>query len=203
MKPEDRQRILKTTTAAVGACTACARHRTRRAALPGTGPLKADVLFVTPAPSDAEDSAGDVLIGAAGMFFDHLLQQIGLTRAQVFVTPLVKCHANAPPTEAECLACEGYLQAQLHAVDPLVVGLLGHVSLGYFFPQADLIRQHGQPLALADRFYMPLHHPAAAEQNPALRSVLLSDFRALKALLGRLRDIGPGDEPPPQQMTFL
>ncbi|MFP4322509.1 MAG: uracil-DNA glycosylase [Anaerolineales bacterium] len=208
MKPEARQAILEAVAHQVAGCTLCALHQSRQAAIPGEGPLKADVLFVTPAPTPSEDAANVVLVGRAGIVFDQLLSTIGLTRAGVFVTPLVKCrppHGHTP-SETEIETCTAYLNAQIRAVDPLIVALLGRASLTHFFPEAALLEAHGELLAYADRFYFPLHHPSAIEQNPGLRPVLEADFRALGAAIQHLKERIPpssADNTPPAQLPLL
>src|SRR5260221_12033442 len=75
----------------VRACKQCGLHATRTQAVPGVGPCPADIMIVGEAPGFNEDRQGEPFVGAAGKLLDTLLARIGLSRADVFITNVLKC----------------------------------------------------------------------------------------------------------------
>ena len=59
-------------------------------AVPGEGPIGADLLFVGEQPGDEEDVAGRPFVGPAGRLFDRAMAQAGVPRARAYVTNAVK-----------------------------------------------------------------------------------------------------------------
>ncbi|MCH8339741.1 MAG: uracil-DNA glycosylase, partial [Chloroflexi bacterium] len=60
-------------------------------AVPGEGPADAELMFIGEGPGFHENEQGRPFVGAAGKFLEELLESIGLTREQVFITNIVKC----------------------------------------------------------------------------------------------------------------
>ena len=59
--------------------------------VPGAGNADADIMFIGEAPGKKEDELGLPFVGAAGKFLDQMLEAIGLTRNDVYITNIVKC----------------------------------------------------------------------------------------------------------------
>ena len=175
--------------ARVRGCQLCALAKTRTLAVPGEGPLTAEVMFIGEAPGANEDKLGRPFVGAAGNFLGELLAAAGLGREEVYICNVLKCRppGNRDPLPAEIDACRDYLDEQIDLVDPLVIVTLGRFSMAKFFPNQVISRVHGQPRETAGRFYVPMYHPAAALHQGNLREVMLTDFRTLPALLARAR----------------
>ena len=72
------------------------------------------------------------------------------------------------------------LERELEVIRPRLVVPLGRHALRHFAPGAQIAAVHGK---LLDGWLFPLYHPAAAIYNPALRSTLFEDARALHAQL--------------------
>lgn len=175
--------------ARVRACTRCNLARTRTLAVPGEGPLNAEVMFIGEAPGANEDKQGRPFVGAAGNFLGELLAAAGLTREAVYICNVLKCRppANRDPLADEIDACRDYLDEQIDLIDPLVVVTLGRYSMAKFFPNQVISKIHGEARETAGCFYVPMYHPAAALHQGNLRQVMIEDFRALPALLERAR----------------
>ena len=173
----------------VRSCTLCALSRTRILAVPGEGPLTADVMCIGEAPGVNEDKQGRPFVGAAGQFLEELLAAGGLKRPEVYICNVLKCRppANRDPLPTEIESCRDYLDEQIDLIDPLVIVTLGRFSMAKFFPNQSISRIHGQPRLIADRLYMPMYHPAAALHQQSLRSTLLADFAKLPELVSRAR----------------
>ena len=81
--------------------------------MPGVGPCPADIMIVGEAPGFNEDRQGEPFVGAAGKLLDTLLARIGLSRADVYITNVLKCRPpmNRDPMPNEAEACSPYLGA--------------------------------------------------------------------------------------------
>jgi DNA polymerase len=95
--------------------------------VPGFGYPKARMVLVGEAPGRAEDLGGEPFIGRAGKLLDQCLEELGLTREDLFISNTVKCRPpkNRNPKVPEMTACRHHLEAELKAVDPVVVVSMG------------------------------------------------------------------------------
>jgi uracil-DNA glycosylase len=146
-------------------------------------------MIVGEAPGFNEDRQGEPFVGAAGKLLDTLLARIGLSRADVYITNVLKCRPpmNRDPMPNEVEACAPYLKQQLDLVRPKVVLILGRHALERLMPgQGSISRIHGSLIRRGDVAYVPLYHPAAALHNGSLVADLERDFDALKRYLDQL-----------------
>lgn len=175
---------------AVHDCTACPLAVGRLTAVPGDGDPHSTILFIGEGPGQKEDDSGHPFVGAAGKFLDELLGHINLTRAQVFVTNVVKCRppANRDPEPDEIATCTDlFLWRQIDLIAPKLICTLGRHSMGLFFPSEFKISQiHGQPKRVKNRVVLPLYHPAAALYNGGMRQTLIYDFKKIPLVLKKL-----------------
>jgi uracil-DNA glycosylase family 4 len=177
-------------------CTLCELHRSRKEAVPGEGPTHAEIMLIGEAPGARENEQGRP-VGASGRFLEQLLKEAGLTRAEVWITNVVKCRppGNRDPLADEIEICTGtYLQRQLEIVDPSIIVTLGRHSMGLFFKGAKITQIHGQMRQVGERFVIAMYHPAAALHQAALKSVLMQDFAKLPELLEEARAALGGSE---------
>ena len=173
----------------IRACKNCGLHATRTQAVPGVGPCPANVMIVGEAPGFNEDRQGEPFVGAAGKLLDTLLARIGMSRADVYITNVLKCRPpmNRDPMPNEVEACSPYLRQQLDLVQPKVVLILGRHALERLMPgQGSISRLHGSLIRRGEVAYVPLYHPAAALHNGALVAELEHDFDQLKRYLDQL-----------------
>ncbi|HKY78992.1 MAG TPA: uracil-DNA glycosylase family protein, partial [Anaerolineales bacterium] len=70
--------ILKEVAAEVSVCTRCELHFSRKLAVPGEGPVNAELMFIGEGPGFHENEQGRPFVGAAGSFLEELLAGIGL-----------------------------------------------------------------------------------------------------------------------------
>ena len=170
-------------------CQRCALAKTRNHAVPGEGPLNAEVLLIGEAPGANEDKQGRPFVGQSGQFLDELLAAAELTRSGVYICNVLKCRppSNRDPLPDEIASCRDYLDEQIELVDPLMVITLGRYSMARYFPKQTISRIHGQYKEIDERFYVPMYHPAAALHQQNLREVILDDFRAVPRILEKAR----------------
>jgi DNA polymerase len=147
-------------------------------------------MFIGEGPGSREDKLGRPFVGAAGKFLDELLEQAGVTRADVWITNVVKCRppGNRDPQPVEVETCTtNYLDNQIKIVNPSIIVTLGRHSMGRFFAKAKITQIHGQMQKIGNRFVIPMFHPAAALHQTSLRPVILADFAKLPELLNEAR----------------
>ena len=68
-------------------------------------------MFVGEAPGAEEDRQGLPFVGRAGQLLNQLLEEIGLSREDVFIANILKCRppGNRDPQPEEIEACRPYL----------------------------------------------------------------------------------------------
>lgn len=177
--------------AEVNVCTACELHKGRTKAVPGEGPLNAEIMFIGEAPGRNEDQQGRPFVGQAGKLLEELLGEIGLTRQDVWIGNVVKCRPpeNRDPRPEEIAACAGYLERQIALLQPKVIATLGRFSMEKFFPGAKITRVHGQARRDGRRVLIPLYHPAYVLRNMNAKPDAVRDMRKIPRLLERLDEV--------------
>ena len=152
-------------------------------------PPSSGILFIGEAPGRHEDLQGRPFVGSAGKFLDELLQSIGYTREEVYVSNIVKYRppSNRDPQDDEKDACRVWLNAELIFVKPKVIVTLGRHALTRFVPGANITASHGQSFKHPTGIpIFAMYHPAAALYNPNLKEDMKKDFKALKKFLSTL-----------------
>ncbi len=171
-------------------CTKCELHHSRKKAVPGEGPAQAEIMFIGEGPGFHENEQGRPFVGAAGKFLDQLLEQAGVTRADVWITNVVKCRppGNRDPLSEEIDTCtSNYLNQQIEIINPSIIVTLGRFSMGLFFKAAKITQIHGQMRKVDERFVIAMYHPAAALHQMSLKPAILEDFAKLPELLKEAR----------------
>lgn len=160
------------------------------------GILDPRVMFIAEAPGrqGADRTRRPFYGDKSGENFQLLLDSIGLTREEIFITNAVMCSprtasdANRKPTRTEIGYCSAFLKRTLDLIDPLIVATLGSVAL----EALKAIEPHGLTLK-ADvgrvvswygRMLVPLYHPSpqviAAQRGLGLQ---LEHFQRLVSLI--------------------
>lgn len=165
----------------------------------GEGSAEANIVFIGEAPGKNEDVQGKPFVGAAGKFLDEMLAGIGLKRADVYITNIVKYRPpnNRDPEPEEKRAFLPYLQSQLEIIQPKVVVTLGRHAMNCFLPDLQISKVHGEPKRIKIQMkehqdeslqivILPLFHPAAALYNGAMRQTLIDDFNRLPLVLKKI-----------------
>ncbi|MFQ3535769.1 MAG: uracil-DNA glycosylase [Aggregatilineales bacterium] len=212
---EQRRAALEAIAAEVRACDKCPLHAAGRTnAVPGAGSYTAEVMFIGEGPGFNEDRQGLPFVGQSGKLLDELLAMIGMARAQVFITNVVKCRPpeNRDPLPEEVSVCtQAYLYRQIELIAPKVIVTLGRFSMGLFFPNAKITQIHGRAKWEGGRAYLPLYHPAAVLRNmAALKPQMEADFRQIPQLLAQWASHSSAATPtstppaePPKQLSLF
>jgi uracil-DNA glycosylase family 4 len=189
----ERREELKAVYHEASGCIRCPQlAEARTTVVFGSGNANADLMFVGEAPGRNEDEQGVPFVGQAGKLLSQLLEEIGLTREDVFVCNTLKCRppGNRDPLPQELANCQDYLYRQLELIEPKVVCTLGNFATKLLRGEpTGITRLHGReevrvigPRAV--RLY-PIYHPAAALYTRSLLDTLREDFARLPGLLAR------------------
>ena len=183
-------------------CRRCPLGHARLNSVFGVGSLTAKVVFIGEGPGYEEDHRGEPFVGRSGKLLDKIIETVlGLSRAQVYIANIVKCHPmkdpehpdsmgnDRPPTPEEISACRPYLEKQLSLIRPKCVVPLGSVAAKLVLGEPRGIsllrgRWYDYPSELFGSYalkVLPTYHPAALLRNPNLKRDTWEDMKLLKS----------------------
>jgi uracil-DNA glycosylase len=165
----------------------------------GEGAAHADVMFVGEQPGDQEDRAGRPFVGPAGRVLDDALVAAGIDRSQAYVTNAVKHfkwqargkrRIHQKPNWAEMTACRPWLEAELQAVAPRVLVLLGATAAQTLLGRRFRVTQFRGQLVdsdLAEHVTATVHPSSILRGEPEEReanfAAFVDDLRVVAELL--------------------
>ncbi len=178
-------------------CPLCEKMQDKTAVLSDlNGTIFPKVMFIAEAPGrqGADRTRRPFWGDRSGDNFQILLDSIGLSRDEVFITNSVMCSprsdtgANRKPSRGEIKNCSAFLKRQIELIGPKVVATLGTVALAAL----QVVEPHQLTLktdaaAVADwngRKLVPLYHPSP-QVVITVRSLQqqLEDFAALRSAI--------------------
>jgi uracil-DNA glycosylase len=153
-------------------CRACPLWKPATQTVFGEGPGNARIMLIGEQPGDREDIAGEPFVGPAGRLLDQALDEIGATRARMYVTNVVKhfkfeqrgkrrLHKRANAAEIE--ACSRWLEGELDSVRPRYVVCLGSMAAQAMLGRAFRLKDgRGRWQKIGDnRWCLATVHPSA------------------------------------------
>ena len=209
-------RSLKTLAEAAESCQGCELYQNATQTVFGAGPRQAKIMLLGEQPGDQEDRIGEPFVGPAGRLLDRALAEAGLDEQDVYRTNAVKHFRWKPapgggkrrihqsPTQGQITACRPWLLAELDAVRPDIVVVLGASAgkslFGSSFRVGDArgtVQSWSVPAeAKADKTeekagpevgVVVTVHPSAvlrADDRAAAFTAFVEDLRVAKAALG-------------------
>jgi uracil-DNA glycosylase family protein len=181
-------------------CRACDLYKHATQTVFGEGSPRAPILFVGEQPGDEEDLQGHPFVGPAGRLLNELLEEAGIERSHAYVTNVVKHFKWKPkgkrrihekPGAREIKACLPWLQAEIEAVRPKILVLLGATAaqalLGKSFRVTE---QRGQKLSYGEYLALATVHPSSilrqrtTEDRARERQLFVEDMRRVRELAG-------------------
>ena len=172
--------------AVCGACRNCSLCEQRNHVVFGAGSEQAEVMFIGEGPGENEDLQGEPFVGAAGHLLDDMLEIIGLERAQVYITNIVKCRPphNRDPLNVEQEACIGYLRRQVALLRPKIIVCLGRIAaMRLIRPDFKITREHGRWTEKGGVQMMAIYHPSALLRDPDKRPETFEDLKELQRMI--------------------
>lgn len=159
----------------------------------GEGSHFAEIMFIGEAPGKNEAMTGRPFCGASGKFLDQMLESVGIQRADIYITNIVKDRPtnNRDPRPDEIAAYDEFLDEQIDIIQPKVIATLGRFSMDYIMKKfgledklENISKMHGKCFDAKASYgkikIIPLYHPAVALYNGGMRQALLEDFKLLK-----------------------
>jgi uracil-DNA glycosylase family protein len=202
---------LKSMATAVQKCRACDLWKDSTQAVFGAGDRHAAVMLVGEQPGDREDLAGKPFVGPAGKLLDRALADAGIDRAEVYITNAVKhfkwerrgkIRLHKKPNGKEIAACRPWLDAEIVAIRPKVIVLMGATAAQGLLGRDFRVTQHRGEFMNSST---PYRHEVTATVHPS--SILRAPdeetrhqemrglVKDLQAVANRLKEIGR--VPPP------
>lgn len=163
----------------VAVCTHCPLSRTRHLPVMGRGSHQADLMLIAEAPGGQEDQEGIPFVGRSGEVLDRLLRDCGLTREEIYLTNIIKCHppGNRDPREEEKEACFPYLKYETFLLKPKMIVCLGRVAAQRIIsPDFKITRQHGTWVSRKHCALTATYHPSAILRDPSKYEMVKADF---------------------------
>src|SRR3954464_3340715 len=182
---------LDTLTDAAQGCKGCDLYLDATQTVFGAGAPAAEMMLVGEQPGDQEDKAGAPFVGPAGKLLGKALEAAGIDRDRVYVTNAVKHfkftlpergkrRIHKTPSRTEVVACRPWLLAELAAVEPDVVVILGATAAKALMGSSFRLTAHrGEKLRLPaggeiaqsefDPAVVVSTHPSAVLRGPSER----------------------------------
>jgi uracil-DNA glycosylase family protein len=179
-------------------CTRCELYEAATQTVFGEGRADAWLMLVGEQPGDQEDKAGEPFVGPAGRVLAEALDQVGLDRAEIYLTNAVKHfrfeqrgprRIHKAPTVSQVRACGPWLRGELDAVRPSALGLLGATAAkAVLGQQFRLTVDRGKVLDHDGRPTVATVHPSAILRTPPeARDEAVAAFVADLGVLAGLR----------------
>ena len=163
----------------------------------GEGPLGAAIAFVGEQPGDQEDLAGRPFVGPAGQLFDKALDEVGIVRAEAYVTNAVKHfkfvergkrRLHQRPNAGEIKHYRWWLRIELDLVGPRLVVALGATAVQALTGKALPVTANRGETRFDDRPGYITVHPSYLLRLPDLASrraawdAFQDDFERIRVL---------------------
>ncbi len=174
----------------IGDCRGCSLHQGRTELVFGAGHPRARVMFIADQPGPDDDQLGLPFVDGAGQLLGRMVRAMGLSRSQVYLTHLVKCHDPEQGPEPGLQACAGFLARQIALVQPEVIIALGGVAARQLSGvREQLPHLRGRWHEHAGVAVLATFHPNALAQHPQSKRQVWND---LKMAMRRLALPMPG-----------
>jgi DNA polymerase len=171
------RRNLKALREAAAGCRGCHLWQPATQTVFGEGLKRARLMMVGEQPGDREDQAGKPFVGPAGRELDRGLEAAGIARDEAYLTNVVKHfkfeergrrRIHQTPKRFEVDACRPWFDAELEAVGPEALVLLGATAAKAVLGSSFRVTQHRGELL--DTELAPIVsatlHPSAILRGP-------------------------------------
>ena len=151
------------------------------------------VVFVGEAPGEEEDKQGKPFVGRAGQYLNRVLEKIGWSRSDIYITNVCKCRppGNRKPLPKEMQTCLNvFLKNEIKIIQPKVICCLGATAAEAFLGKTVRItRMRGKfypnPLFPNTKLFLT-YLPAYILRNMREAKVFEEDLKKLKEFVENL-----------------
>ena len=153
------------------ACIACPLGNLGRInVVVGEGNPDARLMLIGEAPGATEDITGRPFVGRSGKLLTNTLLSLGIERAEIFITNIVKCRPpqNRKPTLLESFTCKNLiLKKQIEIIQPKVICTLGTTATeGLLDQKVKITAIRGSSFQYENITTIPMYHPAFILRDP-------------------------------------
>jgi len=130
--------------------------------VPSYGSPTAEVMLIGQSPGQQEVEQGEPFVGPSGELIDYMLDEAGLTRADIYIANALKCHppGNRAGMDDELDNCmKRWLTKEIRIIDPSLVVLLGKDAWKSVTKERFEFK-HGNLHRTKKRAYLTVYHPA-------------------------------------------
>ena len=160
-------------------CMRCDLGETRRSIVFGEGNPRAGLLLVGEAPGEKEDESGKPFVGPAGRILNKFLDEVGISREDIYITSVVKCRPpkNRLPKSSEVTACLPYLEKQIELIKPKLILCLGSLAAKSIIDsRAKITEVRGKWVEKNGIKMMATYHPASIFHDQEKAEAIREDF---------------------------
>ncbi len=170
----------------LGECRRCGRHEGRKKIVFGEGEVGAKLFIVGELPAGEDDAAGLPFQGEAGKLLMKMVGAIGLSRADLYLATLVKCHPadGHEPRPEEIALCHPFLLQQINAVRPKIICAMGGLAAqALLHSKKNLLQLRGAWHSCQQIPLMPTFSPAFLLRNPEMKKAAWVDLQLIQKRL--------------------
>jgi uracil-DNA glycosylase len=196
-----RTRELAALRAAAAGCRGCDLWESATQTVFGLGPRDAEIVVVGEQPGDREDRVGRPFVGPAGRVLRDALERAGIDPVRVYMTNAVKHfrweargkrRIHKSPLRWQIVACQPWFAAELEALTPRVLVLLGAVAASSVLGAGVRVgERRGRVLAGPDGLATVVtFHPSALLRGPRAERAsrtdeVVSDLEVARAVISQ------------------
>jgi uracil-DNA glycosylase family 4 len=153
----------------------------------GSGNPEATLMFIGEGPGKDEDLQGLPFIGRAGKLLTSIIEAMGLTRDQVYISNVVKCRPpeNRIPMPIERSTCKDILLfKEIDIIQPKIICTLGATATQSILgEEAKITQTRGLFFEWRNTLVLPTYHPAYLLRNPIEKRTVWEDMKKIMAKL--------------------
>ena len=161
---------------------------TRSQVVFGDGNSESKILFLGEAPGANEDKQGIPFCGMSGKILTELLESVGLTRNDIYITNTILCRPpnNRNPNKEEIAHCRERLDKLISIMQPTVIVTIGNFATERIINKKGITSIRGKvfPTTIAGKQMqvIPIIHPASylySGRNPEMFKRMKEDFQVI------------------------
>jgi DNA polymerase len=171
---------------AAASCQGCDLYQNATQTVFGDGDSDAKIMLMGEVPGDREDREGQPFVGPAGKLLARALEEAEIERSTAYVTNVVKHfkftergkrRIHQKPNTTEIVACHRWIEAELAALAPSVVVMMGTVAVRSVLGRSATIRSlRDTEVELDGMIGIVTVHPAAILRARSDRAPMMAGF---------------------------